>query len=105
MGAGSSRTPRPSRFAVPNEWHQKACDESRREVEEALLAHFGGPVPVAIVVEGEPADGTSAVPGSALPDEVDHVDPAELRDADDAAATGVDLVVREFGGGELIQED
>jgi DNA polymerase-3 subunit gamma/tau len=97
--------PRTVRFAVSNEWHQKACDESRREVEEALLAHFGGPVPVAIVVEGEPADGNSAVPGSALPDEDGHIDPAELRDADDAAATDVDLVVRTFGGGELIQED
>jgi DNA polymerase-3 subunit gamma/tau len=94
------------RFAVSNEWHQKACDESRREVEEALVAHFGGPVPVAIVVEGEPAGGgASAVPGAALPDEVDHVDPDELQAADDAAVTGVDLVVRTFGGGELIQED
>ena len=93
------------RFAVSNEWHQKACDESRSEVEEALLAHFGGPVPVAIVVEGEPVGGTSTVSESALPDEVDHIDPGELRDADDAAVTGVDLVVRTFGGGELIQED
>jgi DNA polymerase-3 subunit gamma/tau len=93
------------RFAVSNEWHQKACDESRREVEEALLAHFGGPVPVAIVVEGEPAGAVSAVPGATPPDDLDHVDPAELQDADDAAVTGMDLVVRTFGGGELIQED
>jgi DNA polymerase-3 subunit gamma/tau len=92
------------RFAVSNEWHQKACDESRREVEEALRAHFGGPVPVAIVVEGEPAGGTAGIASAALPHD-DHIDPTELRDADDAAATGVDLVVRTFGGGELIQED
>ncbi|MGH9229904.1 MAG: DNA polymerase III subunit gamma/tau [Acidimicrobiales bacterium] len=97
--------PRSARFAVSNEWHQKACDESRRDVEEALLMHFGGPVPVAIVVEGEPADGTPVVPGSAMTEEPDHIDPAELRDAADAAVTGVDLVVRTFGGGELIQED
>jgi len=92
------------RFAVSNEWHQKACDESRCEVEEALRAHFGGRVPVAIVVEGEPAGGTPAVSGAVLPDEVDHIDATELRDADDAAVTGVDLVVRTFGGGELIDE-
>jgi DNA polymerase-3 subunit gamma/tau len=97
--------PRAVRFAVSNEWHQKACDESRREVEDALLAHFGGPVPVAIVVEGEPAGGPSTVPAAPLPDDVEQVDPAELRDADDAAVSGVDLVVRTFGGGELIQED
>ncbi|HET6663127.1 MAG TPA: DNA polymerase III subunit gamma/tau [Acidimicrobiales bacterium] len=93
------------RFAVPNKWHQKECEESRRDVEEALRTHFGGPVPVAIVVEGEPAGASPAVGGAALADEMDHVDPTELRDADDAAATGVDLVVRTFGGGELIQED
>jgi DNA polymerase III subunit gamma/tau len=91
------------RFAVSNEWHQRACDESRREVEEALLAHFGGPVPVAIVVEGEPAGGASTA--AAPPDDVEHIDPAELRDADDTAGSGLDLVVRTFGGGELIQED
>jgi DNA polymerase-3 subunit gamma/tau len=97
--------PRAVRFAVSNEWHQRACDESRREVEEALLAHFGGPVPVTIVVEGEPAGGTSTASAAAPPDDVEHLDPAELSDADDAAVSGVDLVVRTFGGGELIHED
>jgi DNA polymerase-3 subunit gamma/tau len=97
--------PRSVRFAVSNEWHQKACDESRREVEDALLAHFGNPVPVAIVVEGEPVGAGSTDPGAPPPDDHEHIDPAELRDADDAAVTGVDLVVRTFGGGELIQED
>ena len=94
------------RFAVSNEWHQKACDDSRREVEEALRAHFGAPVPVTVVVENEPPPGTATGQQAARPpDEVEHIDPTELRDADDAAVTGVDLVVRTFGGGELIQED
>jgi DNA polymerase III subunit gamma/tau len=95
---------RTSRFAVSNEWHQKACDESRDQVEEALLAHFGGPVPVAIVVEGETAAGSTAA-AAPPPDDSEHIDPAELRDANDHAVTDVDLVVRTFGGGELIQED
>jgi DNA polymerase III subunit gamma/tau len=95
---------RTSRFAVSNEWHQKACDDSRRQVEEALLAHFGGPVPVAIVVEGEKVAGATAS-AAPPPDDPEHIDPAELRDADEAAVTDVDLVVRTFGGGELIQED
>jgi hypothetical protein len=60
---------------------------------------------VAIVVEGEPAGGATTTAAAAPPDDVEHIDPAELRDADDAAASGVDLVVRTFGGGELIQED
>jgi DNA polymerase-3 subunit gamma/tau len=95
---------RASRFAVSNEWHQKACDESRGQVEEALLAHFGGPVPVAIVVEGETAAGSTAW-AAPQPDDSEHIDPAELQDANDHAVTDVDLVVRTFGGGELIQED
>jgi hypothetical protein len=57
---------------------------------------------VAIVVEGETAAGSTASPP---PDDSEHIDPAELRDANDHAVTDVDLVVRTFGGGELIQED
>ena len=93
------------RFAVSNEWHQKACNESRREVEDALQAHFGGPVPVTVVVESEPPGTATGQQAAPPPDEVEHIDPTELRDANDAAVTGVDLVVRTFGGGELIQED
>jgi hypothetical protein len=73
-------------------------------VEDALLAHFGGPVPVAIVVEGETTAGSTGSPAPP-PDDSEHIDPAELRDANDHAVTDVDLVVRTFGGGELIQED
>jgi DNA polymerase-3 subunit gamma/tau len=108
-----------ARFAVPNEWHQRACDESRPEVERALATHFGSPVSVAVVIEGgaETAGdpGRSVVPTGAGPaapagassadHELEHIDPAELRDADDAPTNGVDLVVRAFGGGELVEED
>jgi DNA polymerase III subunit gamma/tau len=101
------------RFAVPNEWHQKACDESRRDVEQALAAHFGSPVAVAVVVEGGAAPPTGAgLPGPAAgpgpagdDDEHAHIDPSELRDADDAPTNGVDLLLREFGGGELVEEE
>jgi hypothetical protein len=111
--------PSVARFAVPNEWHQRACDESRPEVERALATHFGGPVSVAVVIEGGaeaagdpgrsvvPTDaGSAASAGASSADhELEHIDPAELRDADDAPANGVDLVVRAFGGGELVEED
>jgi DNA polymerase-3 subunit gamma/tau len=111
--------PSGARFAVPNEWHQRACDESRPEVERALATHLGGPVSVAVVIEGGAEatgdPGRSAVPGDAGPaatggpnstdHELEHIDPTELRDADDAPTNGVDLVVRAFGGGELVEED
>jgi DNA polymerase III subunit gamma/tau len=101
-------------FAVPNAWHQTACDEARRDVEQALAGHFGHPVTVAVVVDGDnvpdapgspgaPADpGPGVRPAEADPDE--DIDPRELRDAGDVATSGVDLLLREFGG-ELVEED
>ena len=102
------------RFAVPNEWHQKACDESRRDVEQALAAHFGSAVAVAVVVEGgaDPPAG-AGVPGPpaaprprgrrrrARP----HRPPRVARRRSDAPTNGVDLLLREFGGGELVEEE
>jgi hypothetical protein len=105
----------PWQFAVPNAWHQGACDEARPAVERALGVHFGHAVTVAVVVDGDAA--ASAVPGAgpgnapaaspaAAGDDLDeHVDLHELRDADDAPGNGVDLVLREFGGGQVVEEE
>jgi hypothetical protein len=115
------------RFAVPNEWHQKACAESRREVEQALGAQLGAPVTVAVVVDdggegggGGPMGGGGSGRGGAgavgrpnatgeRPEpgepEDEAIDPAELRDADDVATNGVDLLLRHFGGGQLVEEE
>jgi hypothetical protein len=113
------------RFAVPNEWHQNACDEARREVEQALAAHFGRPVAVTVVVDGDagggdplggppagPPTGAPPGPGGAAPARVgagdehdEHIDVSELRDADDVPTDGVDMLLQEFGGGEVIEED
>jgi hypothetical protein len=98
-------------FAVPNAWHRGACDEARPAVERALAGHFGHAVTVAVVVDGDaPADagpGTAAAPSpSGTGDPMDeHVDLDGLRDADDAPDNGVDLVLREFGGGQVVEED
>jgi hypothetical protein len=100
-------------FAVPNAWHQGACDEARPAVERVLAAHFGHPVTVAVVVDGDaPAAGnpgagfgTAAAPAPPAAAEIDeHVDLDELRDADDAPGNGVDMVLREFGGGQVVEE-
>jgi hypothetical protein len=120
------------RFAVPNEWHQKACAESRREVELALEVQLGAPVTVAVVVEGEggpgggtpggggsgggsggvgpvggrnPADGAPGIGPELGEPEDEAIDPAELRDADGVATNGVDLLIRQFGGGQLVEEE
>ncbi len=39
-------------FAVPNEHYLARCEEVRGEVEAALSAHFGVPVPLRLAVEG-----------------------------------------------------
>jgi len=105
------------RFAVPNAWHQKECEQSRRDVEQALAAHLGGPVAVTVVVDGGAAGGAGGRPGAGTaapgmppppnPAEDEHIDPTELRDAADAevATNGVDLLLREFGGGQLVEEE
>ena len=102
------------RFAVPNEWHQKACAESRRDVELALAAQLGAPVAVAVVVDGGGGGGGTDPTGGAPvepegPDrgepEDEAIDPSELRDADDVATNGVDLLIRHFGGGQLVEEE
>ena len=102
----------PARFAVPNPWHKQACDEGRRDVEQALRSRLGQGITIEVVVDGEPAEaappaGTANVPPAAAPAEEEHyesVDISELRDANDAATGGVDLLLREFGG-ELLEED
>jgi hypothetical protein len=111
------------RFEVPNEWHQKACEEGRTAVENVLKAQFGLQVPVEVVVAGGAGGGGGAPAaggGPARPagpsggppmgndpgpeDEDMSIDVSELADAHDVAVGGVDLLMREFGG-ELIQED
>jgi DNA polymerase III subunit gamma/tau len=104
------------RFSVPNAWHKGACDEARPQVEQALTAHFGRQLTVGIVVSGD-ATPAAPVPGdpawaattppadAAAPTPDDEViDPNELRDAGDVATGGVDLLLREFGGGEVLEE-
>ena len=63
------------RFAVPNEWHKRACDEARTQVEKALAEHFGRALAVGIVVGddggggGPPGlGGFGADPAGARPD-------------------------------------
>ncbi len=105
-------------FAVPNTWQQSACEEARPAVERALAEQFGRDVTVAVVVDDEAVDQAglgygggggprppAAGTGPGGPDEADeHIDPRELRDADDVPGNGIDLVLREFGGGQVVEE-
>jgi hypothetical protein len=124
-GGWAAATAESLRFEVPNEWHKKACDEGRLEVEKVLGGHFGLHVLVEVVVAGSAAPADPSRPGNPSPsgagagggagagagaaagtgtDDEESIDIGELEDAGDVAVGGVDLLMREFGG-ELIQED
>jgi len=67
-------------------------------------------VRVALVVDadagragGGPAADPLGPPADPGPDDGDEdIDPSELRDADDVPTSGVEIVLQEFGGGEVI---
>ncbi len=109
-------------FALPNKTHVDRCEPLKGDVEAALAAEFGRPVPLVLVVDGggpEPdtSPGVDASPpdlggvrtpppapsGSA--EELADIGPIdELEDAG-AADTGLDKVTDVFGAVELIEED
>ena len=80
-------------LAVPNEPHRTRCEQHRAELEGALAAHFGRPVPVVFVLEraSRPPDparirsaGRHRPPRSRrspIPNAEEAIDPAELVDA------------------------
>jgi DNA polymerase-3 subunit gamma/tau len=94
-------------LALPNEMHRSRCDELRADVERALAAHFGRPVPLRLVADGamsEPPRGSAPPPPAEAdtgPEE--HIDLDELTDA--PAGGGIlDQLTSAFPGAELIDE-
>ena len=102
-------------FGLPNPVHRDRCEEVRGEVDDALAAHFGGPLPLKLVVDTSepepdifatrPADvgPTSNDPPPVEEEEV--VDLDALTDAGDAGpASGVDMVLATFEGSKLLED-
>ncbi len=99
-------------FALPNEPHAVRCEECRSEVESALAAHFGAPVPIRLVVDGSAPDPSAprsiAAARRAATDEnpVDEsIDLDDLRNAKGAPSAGADRIAAIFPGAELIDEN
>jgi hypothetical protein len=94
-------------FALPNKVHRDRADEFRGEVEQALAGHFGRPVPLRLVVEGEvaapaPPPASDQTPASQDDDDVDVED---LRDAPPGTlASPEDHVMRVFEGAQVVEE-
>ena len=99
-------------FGLPNEPHAVRCEECRSEVETALAAHFGAPVPIRLVVDGSAPDPSAprsvAAARRAATDEnpVDEsIDLDDLRNAKGATSTGADRIAAVFPGAELVDEN
>jgi hypothetical protein len=80
------------------------------EVEQALAAHFGQPVQLDLVIDDSPApplDLAKLDTGADrrnLDDSDDDVGPvAELADATDQSATGIDRITRAFPGSQVVE--
>lgn len=119
-------------FALENAPTRDRAEKSRPDVEAALAAHFGGPVPLLLIDKADSAkyggaappssNGSSSGPGTvrrsgssdttadaAATDESDVEDPmtidvSQLENAD-VAETGLDRLTRAFPGATLIEID
>ena len=100
-------TDRVAVFGLPNEIHMQKCENGRGDVEKALAAYFGRPVPLRLAVDSEaPApvapssSRSSSTPRPPLDDE-NEIDLADLTDAD-VATSSVERVRELFPGAELV---
>jgi DNA polymerase-3 subunit gamma/tau len=97
-------------FGLPNPVHANRCEEVRGEVEAALAAHFGRPVPLKIVVDDDapvPAmmrTAPAAPAGEDLDDMDASLDVSQLRDATDVTTSSIDRIAQVFPGVEVVEE-
>ncbi len=95
-------------FALPNAIHRDRCEEVRVDVEQALEAHFGRPVPLRLLTEDPGAGGTlgagPAAAGGPPPDD----EPIDLDDLQEAppseVRSPVDHVLSAFEGATVVEE-
>jgi len=97
-------------LAVPNEPHRSRSELHRAELESALAAHFGRPVPVTFVLEPSANAGRSRTAGAPSsgptdPEPEEAVDPAELVDAGpEHDLAPIERLTQAFPGAELLEE-
>ncbi len=91
-------------LALPTAPHRQKCEERRKDVEAALAAHFGRPIPLKLIVDGgEVAPASAAATPASVTDDV--VDLDELVDAPSAPATSIDRLTQAFPGAELLTDE
>ena len=102
-------------FALANAPTRDHCEKKRADVERALEAHFGRPIPLRLVTDADVADSdagsaaagarstarSAADPG--VPESEDVGDVHELENAP-AAGTGAERLTEAFPGAELVED-
>jgi DNA polymerase-3 subunit gamma/tau len=91
----------PAVLSVPKGPPLDQLEKRRPEVEAALAAHFGRPVPVRLEVDAAAAPAPAAATVAAPDEEI--VDVHELEDAP-SAGSGVERLAEAFPGAELVEE-
>jgi hypothetical protein len=89
-------------FALPTAPHRAKCEERRPEVEGVLAAHFGRPVRLQLVVDGESAPAAKPAPPPVVEEPVDM---SELTDAPSAPSSSIDRITEAFPGAELLTDE
>ena len=95
-------------FALDNQIHLDRCEEVRSEVDNALLDHFGRPVPMRLVID----DDSTAPPPDIQParslstssdgDEAEAIDPDELMDEETVTQEAISSLMAAFPDSELV---
>jgi DNA polymerase-3 subunit gamma/tau len=99
------------RFGAPNPIHRDRCEDVKADVEQALSEHFGQAITIEIVIDTateapidpaklEPKPTPSPVDTSAEEAEIGPV--ADLADASDQSARGVDRITKAFPGSRVV---
>jgi hypothetical protein len=100
-------------FALANGPTRDHCEKKRPDVEKALAAHFGRPVPLRLVTDADvgeaPPAAAPAGKGKRAPapttDEVEDItDVHQLEDAP-TAGSGAQRLTEAFPGAELLEEE
>ena len=92
-------------FALPNEAHRTQCLTVQKEVEGALGAHFGRPIPLRLVVDDAPGDTAGDVATGPSDDDVTAAEVRELRDAPAGPNSPAERVKLAFPGATEVEDN
>ena len=100
-------------FALANAPTRDHCEKKRPDVERALAAHFGRPVPLRLVTDADAGAAPSAAPtvgrsakaaAPAVEEAEEVIDVHDLEDAP-SAGSGAQRLAEAFPGAELLEDD